>query len=201
LIRDQHGSLTADDECHYLWEWTRGGGYSASATNQLISNLKKGVERRGLADYHYKEEAIQTAASNLRQTINRKWLEKATLVPIPPSSCKDDLKYDNRMTLVLQAMTSGTEADIRELIVQGESMTPAHLSGNYRPTVAEIMANYEIDEALTDPQPTVIGLFDDILTAGSHFRAAKLVLLGRFPGVPIVGIFLARRIFPPGENG
>jgi hypothetical protein len=200
LILDQHGSLTTEDECHYLLEWTKGGGYSASVTNRLISNLKKGVDRRGLPEYFYKEQAIETAGYNLRQTINRKWLEKATLVPIPPSSRKADPSYDNRMTLVLQAMTRGiVEADIRELIVQRESMMPAHLSGNYRPTVAEIMANYEIDESLTDPQPTVIGLFDDILTAGSHFRAAKLVLGGRFPGVPVVGVFLARRIFPPGE--
>jgi hypothetical protein len=96
------------------------------------------------------------------------------------------------MTLVLQAVTRGIhEADIRELIIQCESMTPAHVSGLFRPTVAEIMENYEIDESLTEPPPNAIGLFDDILTAGSHFRAAKLVLLERFPGVPIVGVFLA----------
>jgi len=202
LILDQHGSLTADDECHYLFEWTKGGGYGASATNQLISNLKKGVHRRGFADYRYKEEAIERAGHCLGQVLNRKWLGKATLVPIPPSACKADPKYDNRMMLVLEAMTRGiVGTDIRELIVQRESMTPAHASGRYRPTVPEIMENYDIDEALIEPCPVVIGLFDDILTAGSHFRAAKLVLLHRFPGVSIVGIFLARRIFPPGENG
>ena len=88
-----------------------------------------------------------------------------------------------------------------ELIVARESMTPAHLS-NVRPTVTELMDNYEIDEAIADPPPTIIGLFDDLLTAGSHFRAARNVLSARFPRVPIIGIFIARRAFPvtPQEN-
>jgi predicted amidophosphoribosyltransferase len=178
-------------------EWTKGGGYSASVTNQLIANLKKGVDRRGLRDYRYKEEAIEIAAYNLRNAIANEWLQQATLVPIPPSSRKTDANYDDRMTSVLRAMTRGiNQADIRELLVQRESKTPAHVSGDCRPTVAEIMENYEIDESLCDPVPRVIGIFDDILTAGSHFRAAKLVLSARFPGVEIVGVFVARRIFP-----
>jgi hypothetical protein len=197
LILDQHGSLSAQDECYYLLEWTKGGGYSASATNQLITNLKKGVERRGQRDYYYKEQAIETAAYNLRNAINDEWLKQATLVPIPPSSCKTDPSYDDRMTTVLRRMTRGIPApDIRELIIQPESRVPAHLSGDYRPSVAEIAENYEIDESLCDPDPTVIGIFDDILTAGSHFKAAKLILSERFPGCAIVGVFIARRIFP-----
>jgi len=201
LILDQHGSLTGEDECYHLLEWTKGGGYSASETNQLIANLKKGPEKRGFPEYYYKERAIETAAYNLRNTINDEWLRKATLVPIPPSSCKADPNYDDRMTQVLRAMTRGlSHRDIRELIIQRDSVTPAHLSGDYRPSVAEIVENYEIDESLLDPTPTVIGIFDDILTAGSHFRAAKQLLSQRFPGVSIIGVFIARRIFPQPGN-
>jgi hypothetical protein len=198
LILDQHGSLTAEDECHYLLEWTKGGGYSASATNQLIANLKKTNDKKGTVGYHYKEEAIETAAYNLRNAINAGWLRQATLVPIPPSACRTDPNYDDRMTKMLHALTRGqAQRDIRELIIHRETTIPAHISGDFRPTVAEIRANYEIDESLAEPPPKVIGIFDDILTAGSHFRAAKLVLTERFPGVPIVGVFIARRIFPP----
>lgn len=85
---------------------------------------------------------------------------------------------------------------MRELIVQQTSTVPAHLSGEYRPRVSEILENYAIDERLAEPSPTAVGLFDDILTAGSHFKAAKVLLQQRFGDIPVVGIFIARRIFP-----
>ncbi len=199
LILDQHGSLTAADECYFLREYTRGGGYQASETNQLISNLKKSVERRGQRDYHYKQRAIEQAGRELRAALSEEWLRTATLIPIPPSASREDPLYDDRMTRVIAAMTAGLTVDIRELVIQRQSTAPAHLSGDYRPSVSEIVTNYEVDESCAEPVPRSIGIFDDILTAGSHFRAAKLILERRFGPIPIVGIFVARRVFPP-EN-
>jgi predicted amidophosphoribosyltransferase len=198
LILEQHGSLTVDDECYFLREYTRGGGFQASETNQLIANLKKSVERRDQRDYRYKEQAIEVAGRELRASLRENWLRTATLVPIPPSANRDDPLYDDRIIRVIRALTRGLEVDVRELIVQRESIVPAHLRGDYRPRVPEIFENYEIDESIADPAPTRIGLFDDILTAGSHFRAAKLLLQQRFGEIPVVGIFIARRIFDPG---
>jgi predicted amidophosphoribosyltransferase len=175
---------------------TRCGGYQASETNQLISNLKKSTERHGQSDYRYKQQAIEIAGRELRATIREEWLRKSTLVPIPPSASRNDPLYDDRMTKVIQTMTRCLQVDVRELIIQRESTTPAHLSGDYRPRVAEILANHEINESLAEPSPNSIGLFDDILTAGSHFRVAKLLLQQRFGDIPVVGIFIARRIFP-----
>jgi len=37
-------------------------------------------------------------------------------------------------------------------------------------------------------------VFDDFLTTGSHFRAMTSVLEAEFPGVPITGLFIARRV-------
>jgi hypothetical protein len=142
-------------------------GNAQGATNPGLSaggKLPKSAE----------QEAIETAGYNLRNALSKELLEQATLAPIPPSACKTDPNYDDRMTEVLRALTRGTpHPDIRELIVNRESMTPAHLSGEYRPSVTEILANWAVDEALTEPPPKVIVLFDNILTAGSHFRAAK----------------------------
>jgi predicted amidophosphoribosyltransferase len=197
LILDEHGSLTVDDECYFLREYTRGGGYQASDTNQLITNLKKSTERRGQRDYRYKQQAIEIAGRELGAALKEDWLKAATLVPIPPSASREDPLYDDRMTKVIRTMTLGLQVDVRELIVQRESTAPAHLSGDYRPRVAEIFENYEIDQSHTDPPPNIVGLFDDILTAGSHFRAAKLLLQQRFGDIPVVGIFIARRVFPP----
>jgi hypothetical protein len=65
-----------------------------------------------------------------------------------------------------------------------------------RPSVDDLLREYEIDEKQADPQPKWIGVFDDVLTVGTHFVAMKRVLTGRFPGVPITGFFIARRVFP-----
>lgn len=73
---------------------------------------------------------------------------------------------------------------------------PAAHESTQRPTVEDLLGVYQIDERLVSPQPTSIGIFDDVLTAGTHFVAVKTMLSGRFPGVPILGCFIARRVFP-----
>ncbi len=40
----------------------------------------------------------------------------------------------------------------------------------------------------------VIGLFDDVLKTGAHYRAASAVLRQAFPGVRVIGLFIARRV-------
>jgi predicted amidophosphoribosyltransferase len=40
----------------------------------------------------------------------------------------------------------------------------------------------------------VIGLFDDVLTTGAHFRAAAAALRQSLSDVRIVGFFIARRV-------
>jgi hypothetical protein len=80
--------------------------------------------------------------------------------------------------------------------MQRVSLAAAHESRGNRPSVEELLRVYEIDETLVSPAPRWIGVFDDVLTAGSHFVAMKTILQGRFPGVSISGFFIARRVFP-----
>jgi hypothetical protein len=54
---------------------------------------------------------------------------------------------------------------------------------------------YGIDEAKAAPAPQAIAVVDDVLTNGTHFRAMKAILKDRFPGVSVVGMFIARRVF------
>jgi adenine/guanine phosphoribosyltransferase-like PRPP-binding protein len=81
------------------------------------------------------------------------------------------------------------------LVVQTTSTDAAHES-NDRPSVEELLEIYEIAEDLTQPAPRRIAIVDDVLTAGTHYRAMHTILSQRFPGIPIVGMFVARRIFP-----
>jgi predicted amidophosphoribosyltransferase len=100
---------------------------------------------------------------------------------------------------MLQVLRGLGNADVRELVIQTESMEATHVS-DQRHTINELVANYEIDEDQAEPEPTHIVIVDDMMTAGAHFRAMARVLGERFPAVPISGVFLARRIFPE-NNG
>jgi hypothetical protein len=195
--RGDHYYITDGDECYFLYEYTAGMGYAHSETNQLILNLKK---KRGSGGYHWKSNAIAQCASDLGQAINPKWLQSAVLVPVPPSKIKSDLMFDDRMSRVCRGIKAAVAVDVRELIVQVESTDAVHDGNRLKPE--ELQKNYRIDEDLcSEGAPKYIGIVDDMLTAGAHFRAVKNILSKRFPETKIVGFFIARRIFsnPFGE--
>lgn len=193
LTRPDHYYLTADDTCYFLGEYTARGGFSFSATNSLIINFKKSVEKRNTSQWRYKEQAIQKSAAAFRCSINAEWFDTATLIPIPPSKAKTDSLYDDRLVQMLQAIRPQPQLDIRELIVQKTSTEAVHNSDTrLRPETLEDL--YKIDQTLATPPPQFIGLFDDVLTTGSHFKAAQSLLRKAFPDVRIIGIFIARRV-------
>ena len=185
-----HYRLDLTDECYFIGEYTAGRGYLYSSTNQLILNLKKTIDRRGLPEWAYKERDIRRAAATLRASLNPEFLARATFVPVPPSHIVGDPLYDDRMTQVVLAIDPTVDA--RELVRQTETMQDAH-SAEYRPGPEALYSNYRIDEGFIDPPPTVIAVVDDVLTTGAHFKAMKRVLQGTFD-VPVIGIFLARRV-------
>ena len=194
-LAPDHWHLEGSDECYFLGEYTAGEGYQFSPTNQLIFNLKKSPDRRGRAEWHYKEQAIREVARALRAAIKQEYLDTITFVPIPPSKVKADRLYDDRMTRVLEAIRPEPPLDIRELIVQTASTQAAHDSQN-RPSPQDIEALYEVDVALIHPPRDLIFIVDDVLTTGAHFQAVKSLLASEFPQTPVAGIFAARRVLP-----
>ena len=190
LTLPDHHYLDAQDICYYAGEYTAGEGHAHSETNQLIHNFKKSVDKRGTPQWQYKERAILQAAAIFRAAIKAD--AAITFVPIPPSKAKSDPLYDDRMLQLLQAVCKGRHTDIRELVVQRQSLVAAHLSDT-RQTLDELVANYRLDESVAVPAPGIIFVVDDVLTTGCHFKAMKHVLERRFPEARIVGLFIARR--------
>jgi hypothetical protein len=193
LARPDHFYLTPADDCYFLGEYTARKGYAFSATNQLILNFKKSMNTRHTAQWRYKEQAIGDAAAAFRAALNTDWLNTATVVPLPPSKAKSDALYDDRLVRMLRGIRGQPSLDVRELVLQRTSTAAVH-DLESRPTADEIQANYDTDDALRNPAPQVIGLFDDVLTTGAHFRAASAVLQQAFPGVRVIGLFIARRV-------
>ena len=61
-----------------------------------------------------------------------------------------------------------------------------------RPSPEAIMANYQLNEQLLEGCRPWIVIFDDVLTAGSHFKAMKSLILQHIPEACILGLFVAR---------
>lgn len=196
---DVHVRLTPEDKCYFVYEYTSRKGYSFSATNGLIWNLKKKPSENWKQGYHYKGQAIMRAAAVLKQSVNPDWLTNTTLVPAPPSKAIGHPDYDSRIEKICKAIRPNL--DVRCLVKQTTSMAASHEQATgARPGVQDLIDAYQIDEQLAQPAPVSIGIIDDVLTNGTHFKALQTMLSDRFPGVPITGIFIARRVFPDDEN-
>ena len=189
-----HTRILESDRILFLREYTAQKGFSFSDTNNLISNLKK---KKGDGGFRYKSGAIDQCAGEIFGGLNPDWLKTACLIPIPPSKCKTDEAFDDRVLRICNGIAAKAPfpVDVREIITQADSLRAAHESSD-RPSVEELMANYEFDEALCANPPDVIGIVDDVLTVGNHFRAMSNKLARRFPDADIVGIFVARRAIP-----
>ena len=197
LSRFDHQYLTPDDMCFFFGEYTPDLGYKGSKTNDLILNFKKPPDRRITPQWKYKEDAIERIAEAFKRSLEVEKLQKVTLVPIPPSKVKGDPLYDDRMLCVLEKLSEefNKRLDIRELIQQ-RSSTPEDHATEFRQNPQDLIENYYIDKKLIDPKPKRIILFDDVLTTGKHFAAAKRVLGEQYPGIEILGIFVARNVRP-----
>lgn len=191
LALPDHYFLTESDVCIYWGEYTARAGFGFSETNGLISNLKKKMDRKGRPEWRYKLQAIATASAIFAKFIRADALKSATLVPMPPSKIASDAAYDDRMLQVVRGIAPGL--DVRELIKCKKSDKASHERSD-RPSPQELKENMYIDSDLIKPTPTQIFLFDDVLTTGAHFVAAKEILNNHFPGVSVLGIFVARRV-------
>ncbi|HCK1138762.1 TPA: hypothetical protein NY230_004053 [Klebsiella michiganensis] len=97
------------------------------------------------------------------------------------------------MTAILRtANAMNSSLDFRELVLQNQSTIASHASTASRPTPDEIMVNYRLDASLLAGIRGNIVIFDDVLTAGSHFKAMKQFLRQHLPEASILGLFVAR---------
>jgi hypothetical protein len=194
LTRPDHCYLSPQDRCVYFGEYSARSGYQAGATNQLIFNFKKGMDRKGKAEWRYKERSITESAQAFAGALRPEYAAEVTFVPMPPSKSKSNPGHDDRLIRMLQQMVFAAPADVRELLLQRGDRAAAH-DGD-RPGPDELAKLYYIDNKRAAPPPRRIALFDDLLVTGASFVAAKRVLQLRFPKIEVIGFFLARRAIP-----
>lgn len=198
LNRLQHAHLRVDDSCYYFHEYLPTAGSPPqcySAASQLIINFKiKPSESHRL---RHKNEAISKCVRDFREVLLPRLevlgYDSVSFVPVPPSRMQGDPEYDDRVLRLAREVADGTSIHVAELIVQSESYMPSHLSGwsgAARMQPSDLRRIYR--HSGEAPRPNVF-IFDDVITAGSHFRACKDLLLESHPGIRVFGMFIARR--------
>lgn len=196
----QHFLLRPTDICYHIWEYTRRGGFNASPTNNLISNLKKKPTKLAgnPREAPWKERAVTYCAQATQSLINRAWIDGyGTMIPVPCSKIAGHPDHDDRLLRVLRLAFQGSAADIRPLLTQTISTTADHETSE-RQRFEQLLAVTRIDEALIGVGVRQqIMVFDDVLNSGKHFKVAQQLLAQRFPGTPIIGMFLARCLPDP----
>jgi len=196
--RDQHAFLQEGDRCLFFGEYFAGKGYQGGGTNQLMFNFKTlpSIARANPARRSYKESAIATVATGLREVLGRNQIERLTFVPIPPSKTPDHPDYDDRLTRALTMGCAGFNSDIRLLLRRLSSTESDHRAGA-RLTPEALHSLLELDFAAVAAKPVceAIVLFDDVITTGKSFKCCERRLREVIPAtIPITGLFVARRI-------
>ena len=196
LTRRYHDKLTGEDECYFLGEFTARKGYKYSETNRTIINFKKSMDRSGTPEWKYKQLAINECADAFAIALNPFSLDTMTFVPVPPSNMKDHELYDDRLVRMLKIV--GKKVGFLRISECVEQTKPLRSSrgSTYKPTPSDIIKAYEFRNHRRTPRPTTIAIVDDVITTGAHFKAMKSILLEQYPGINVIGLFLARRILP-----
>lgn len=193
--------LSANDSCAYYGEYTAGGGFGASETNQQILNLKKSPTAPA-SQLHWKTKAIAYWGNVILTSAGLKWdvcATDVTFVPIPCSKPIGHPEYDDRMLQVMNYVAQRkTGIDVRPLLIQSEARDAQHHGNRSDPD--GIAATLQVDPAYLQQElrPTIV-VVDDVITRGASFAAAKSLLSG-LPGVvEVYGMFLAKTVHPPIE--
>lgn len=199
LDNDDYRYLVDDDKCYYYGEYTSGGGFQKSETNQQILNLKK-KPSSSAGELWYKQRAVEYWGRILSASLDIKADSRVTFVPMPCSKPIGHPDFDDRMHKVLLSMARGKPpTDIRPILVQTE-LRPSQHEGGGRLTPAELLKTMEIDPTqVCFPARATVVILDDVITMGASFNAAKS-LIEQVNGVEhVIGLFLAKTVWPPDE--
>lgn len=199
LDNDEYRYLSDDDRCYYFGEYTSGGGFKKSETNRQILNLKKKPTSSG-SELYYKRVSYEYWGRILAASIAIRADSQVTFVPMPCSKPAGHLEFDDRMLKVLQCMARGKPpTDIRPILIQTALRQSQHEGGG-RLTPAQLLETMAIDPTqVTIAARATVVIVDDIVTMGASFSAAKS-LIRNVAGVEhVIGVFLAKTVWPPDE--
>lgn len=206
--KKDHYFLSEQDVCYYFGDYlavtdSQKKAWEVSEVNRFIVNFKKTLDFKNTPSWKFKLNAIHNAAQLFAGVWdwNKVSLNNSALIPIPPSRSRQDPLYDSRMVDMLDLIKqqTGVNLDIRDCLSFSGKYTASHKSqAGSRVDVEQLVSDLQfcpVAGKLTTP-PNYVILFDDVLTTGRHYVAAKQKVNEVFPNAIVFGAFLARRIIP-----
>jgi hypothetical protein len=199
LREDACTYLDESDKCCYVVDYIPPGARKPGVDyriSEVINNFKKPINRKNNPkEWHWKIKAIDEIANWLLGAIDWQKAKHWVWVPMPPAEVKDDQNYDNRLVELLNKIREQVkELAIRELLYSRCTREKAH--GGSRFTVEQHLNHLDLDSSQNYAIESYKGIvvFDDLITTGAGFKAAKILLRRSFPTLPINGVFIGRRI-------
>lgn len=200
--------LSDSDYCYYYLVYTPRAGYEHSQSNQDILNYKipigtdTGIRIRPQRTpfkqeaIHKYAEAIIEFAEDMHLASTRENLvslgNKIGLLPMPPSMPVGDINYDDRNVQTCKYVCDRVGFKLCRDIETIKPLPPSHSGGTRR--VSEIESSLG-RVAHNASSCEIIFIVDDVLVTGSHFAAAKdLLVQTGFTG-KIFGLFYARAMY------
>jgi predicted amidophosphoribosyltransferase len=168
LLQGEHCYLDPGDECYFADSYEC---RQRSGIKPLIILLK----RRDRA-------TTLRVARQLSVALPLEWKKSYTFVPMPPAA-------GTSSGLMHMVERLGVK-DVRKLLSQQEDTLSSH--NGWRPSPKQRQQLLLLDKRLSVRKPEVVVVVDDVLTTGSHFRAAKMVIRQKWPGIRVIGLFVAR---------
>lgn len=179
--------IDSSDECYYLMEYHARKGYQYSNENGLIYNFKKPLDDKG---QQYKVQAIGKVAEILCALF--KSYSNYVFIPIPTSKSKTDSLHDSRLIQVLKIVEKEINLPYYDLLDRQVSAPPLH-SGTVNRTPSNHKLSFNCEDTSVLQNKTII-LFDDVVTTGSTYKAAKEMIMEKTSNIRIVGLFISRSI-------
>lgn len=188
LDRHRPRHLEPNDFCYYAREYTPGGGWQASDANQLILNFKKSPDKKGTGEWRWKDQAAKQFAEELSAIIPA----GACVAPIPTSKPSGHPNHDERFYMMLGYLHRlKPQLHIEEPIVRNTACQAQHDGGPR--SIQECLRTLRWQGFNTVPSQ---GLFfvDDVITAGTSFKACQRLLWDHHPTLGVGGLFWARTV-------
>ena len=195
VIQNPPVYLTAGDECYYAREFIAHGGYSAGDGNQCISNFKKKPETRNTNQWPHRMRAVEQFAAEVSLVIPR----DATVATIPTSKIRGQPGYCDRFDeLMVRLGRRRSDIIVVEPIVRSQAGESLHVGARTRRVEEELAKIRWV--GFSGTAPLRLYLIDDVITAGTMFKACKRLILQHNPRTVAVGLFWARTVWPDADS-
>lgn len=194
LVEDPPVRLSQEDRanCFYARDYASRKKYDYSESNNLIANFKKDVSKRETNQWPHKIRAIQRFADELTHLFSE-LQGKVSIAAIPTSKRRDDPLYDSRLDDVLEIVSQRCDVVVKEPLIRRVSVEPAHTSEE-RPTVEQVYETLMWNGI--DSPPNELVLIDDVVTAGTTFKACQRHIHENAPHLKVYGVFWAHTVWP-----